>query len=423
MPVLRIGGSGNQVMRIQSVLKKLGYYEGNVDGIFGAQTENAVRKFQIKNGLVPDGIVGENTRRVMERFIEGFDNYTIRQGDTLYNIARMYGTQINRIIIANPQIQPFGVIPGTTIKVPYNIDIVDTDINYTYDIMESDIFALKARYPFLNIGTAGKSVLGRELYYIRLGTGSNEVFYNASHHSLEWITTLLLMKFAENFLKAYTEESNIRGYDIEDIWERSSIYIVPMVNPDGVELVLGGLTRENPYYEDLIRWNNGSENFSRDWQANNRGVDINHNYNAGWQISKDLEESYGVYGPGPTRYSGPYPVSEPETQAVVNFTKKHNFRLALAYHSQGEIIYWQYDNLTPSESRAIVEQFADVSGYTPQEAAGITSYSGYKDWFIQDFGRPGFTIEVGRGVNPLPISQFPEIYENNEELLVLASIV
>ena len=196
-----------------------------------------------------------------------------------------------------------------------------------------------------------------------------------------------------------------------------------MVNPDGVELVLNGLTRNNPYYYQLIDWNRGSTDFSRNWEANNRGVDINHNYNANWQLSKEAELSYGVYGPGPTRYSGPYAESEPETRAMVNFTNSHDFRMVLAYHSQGKVIYWQYDALTPPESRRIAEIFSQVSGYELAQTTGITSYSGYKDWFIQDHGKPGFTIEVGRGVNPLPISQFDEIYNDNEELLILASVI
>ncbi|MBV4419200.1 peptidoglycan-binding protein [Clostridium tyrobutyricum] len=423
MPVLRVGSRGNDVMRIQALLKKMGYDPGPVDGILGIQTEIAVKNFQRANGLGVDGIIGAETYRVLESFIRGYDDYTIKSGDTLYNIARRYGTQVYKIILANPQIQPYGLIPGTTIKVPYSMDIVDTNINYTYEILESNLYALKARYPFINIGTAGKSVLGRELYYIKLGTGPNEVFYNGSHHSLEWITSPLLMKFSENIIKAYTENRSIRGYNISDIWSRSSIYIIPMVNPDGVDLVLNGLKRSNPYYNDLIQWNRGSTDFSSDWQANNRGVDINHNYDAGWQLSKDAEASYGVYGPGPTRYSGPSPVSEPETKAVVDFTKSHNFRLVVAYHSQGEVIYWQYDGLTPPESRTIGNEFSRVSGYTLEETTGITSYSGYKDWFIQEYRRPGFTIEVGRGVNPLPISQFDTIYNDNEELLILASVI
>jgi g-D-glutamyl-meso-diaminopimelate peptidase len=353
----------------------------------------------------------------------GYDAYIIRPGDTLYSIARNYYTQPYKIIVANPGIEPFALIPGRSIIVPYGVDVVDTNINYTYDILRRDLEGLKARYPFLTIGNAGKSVLGRNLYYVKLGTGPNQVFYNGSHHALEWITTPLLMKFIENFAKAYTEGRSIRGYNIGDIWSRSSIYIMPMVNPDGIDLVLNGLKRDNPYYNDLIKWNKGSTDFSRNWEANNRGVDLNHNYNAGWELSKQAEASYGVFGPGPTRYSGPSPESEPETKAVVNFTRSHNFRLVLAYHSQGEVIYWQYDGITPPESEKIGNLFSRVSGYALSQTSGITSYSGYKDWFIQEYRRPGYTIEVGRGTNPLPISQFNKIYNDNEELLLLASVI
>lgn len=423
MPIYRLGSRGTQIMKIQEVLRKIGYNPGPIDGIFGRQTEAAVIAFQRDNGLTADGIIGANTYAVLEKFILGYDTYTIRPGDTLYNIARDHYTQVNKIISANPDINPNNLIPGSTITVPYGINVVDTNIDYTYDILDSDLKGLKARYPFITIGSAGTSVLGRQLYYVRLGTGPNQVFYNGSHHSLEWITTPVLTKFIENFSKAYVDGTNLRGYNVRDIWNRSSIYIMPMVNPDGVDLVLNGLSRNNPYYNDLIRWNNGSTNFSRNWQANNHGVDLNHNYNALWNLSKESEAQYGVFGPGPTRYSGPYPESEPETKAVVNFTRAHNFRLVLAYHSQGEVIFWQFSNLTPPESLTIGNQFSNVSGYALAETTGISSYSGYKDWFIQDFGRPGFTIEVGRGTNPLPISQFDEIYNDNEELLLLASII
>ncbi|MEW9097031.1 MAG: M14 family metallopeptidase [Clostridiaceae bacterium] len=423
MRTLKRGSRGTDVMEIQGLLKKLGYDPGPIDGIYGAQTENAVKEFQRNNGLVADGIIGPNTYRVMEKFLLGYDNYTIQPGDTLYNIARKYYTQVYRILVANPGLNPYNLIPGESIVVPFGIDIVDTNIDYTYDVLRKDIEALKKRYPFITVGSAGKSVLGKELYYIRLGVGPNEVFYNAAHHSLEWITSPLLMKFTENFLNNYVLGRKMRGYNVGDIWSRSSIYIMPMVNPDGVDLVLNGLSRDNPYYNQLIRWNNGSTNFSQTWQANNRGVDLNHNYNASWQLSKDAEKAYGITGPGPTRYSGPFPESEPETQSVVKFTRDHNFRLVLAYHSQGEVIYWQYGDLTPPESRRIGELFAEVSGYTLSETTGIASYAGYKDWFIEEFRRPGYTIEVGKGKNPLPISQFDKIYNDNEELLLLASTI
>ncbi|WP_129600834.1 M14 family metallopeptidase [Anaerophilus nitritogenes] len=423
MRILKKGLQGTDVMEIQALLKKIGYDPGPIDGIFGIKTEEAVKNFQKNNGLTSDGIIGPKTYEALEPILLGYDEYIVRPGDTMYNIAKKYYTNVNSIVAANPNLNPYNLQIGQKIIVPFGIDVVDTNIDYTYEILERDILGLKARYPFLEVGVAGKSVLGKNLYYIKIGNGPNQVFYNGAHHSLEWITSPLLMKFIENFSKAYIKNQKIRTYDVRDIWEKSTIYILPMVNPDGVNLVLNGLDPNNPYYEKLIQWNNGSTDFSRNWQANIRGVDLNHNYNALWEISKEMEPAYGVYGPGPTRYGGAYPESEPESKAVADFTRNHNFRLVLAYHTQGEVIYWNFENMAPPIAKEIGELFSKVSGYDLDETYGIASYAGYKDWFIQDYKRPGYTIEAGKGVNPLPIEQFTRIYEENEEILLLASLV
>lgn len=422
MRTLKRGSRGNDVMEIQSLLVKLGYYPGPIDGIFGLKTEEAIKKFQRNNGLTADGIIGTNTSKVLQGLLLGYENYTIKAGDTLFLIAQKYHISLATLLTANSGINPHTLQIGQVIKVPYSFDVVDTNINYTYEIMERDVLGLKSRYPFIEIGVAGKSVLGKNLYTLKLGNGPVEVFYNAAHHSLEWITSPMLMKYIENFAKAYTEGLPMHGYDLRDIWLQTTIYIMPMVNPDGVDLVLQGLQRDNPFYDQLIAWNNGRMNFGEVWQANIRGVDLNHNYDASWQLSKQAEAEYGVHGPGPTRFSGQSPESEPESKAVADFTRTHNFRLVLAYHSQGEVIYWTYLNKTPPEARRIGEVFSQLSGYPLAEATGITSYAGYKDWFIDKYQRPGFTIEVGLGTNPLPISQFAKIYRDNEEVLLVAPI-
>ncbi|MBU3205903.1 peptidoglycan-binding protein [Clostridium algidicarnis] len=423
MEVLKIGSKGSDVMKIQAVLKKIGYTTGSLDGIFGNVTKNAVIGFQQNNGLTADGIIGEETCKILNKFLLGYEDYILRPGDNIYDIARTHYTTMNKIVTANPKIDVNNLTIGESIVVPFGIDVVDTNIDYTYEIMERDMVGLKARYPFIERGILGKSVLEKNLYYIKLGNGPNEVFYNAAHHSLEWITSTLLMKFIEDFSKAYSEDGIINGYRIKDIFNKSTIYIVPMVNPDGVDLVIDGLKRDNPYYSRLIQWNKGSSDFSKDWQANIRGVDLNHNYDASWALSKQAEVVYGIYGPGPTRYSGPYPESEPETKSLADFTRAHNFRLVIAYHTQGEVIYWQYLNIIPNDSRKIAEIFSKASGYILSETTGIVSYAGYKDWFIERFVRPGYTIEVGKGKNPLPISQFDKIYRDNIEVLLLGAIV
>ena len=423
MRILKLGSKGSDVMKIQALLRKIGYNPGAIDGVFGKDTESAVMRFQSNNGLTPDGIVGDKTYRILEKFLLGYDTYFIRPGDSIYNIARRYYTTENRIITANPFIDVNNLTIGQKIIVPFGIDVVDTNINYTYEIMEGDIEGLRTRYPFIETGVSGKSVLGKNLYYIKLGKGENQVFYNGAHHALEWITSPLLMKFVEEFSKAYADNTTIRGYNIRDIWNKSTIYIMPMVNPDGVDLVIDGLKRDNPYYYDLIKWNKGSLDFEDVWEANIRGVDLNHNYDASWYLSKQAEAAYGVYGPGPTRYSGPYIESEPESKTVANFTRNHNFRLVIAYHSQGEVIYWTYLNIIPPDSRKIARIFSKASGYALAEPSGIVSYAGYKDWFIEKYIRPGFTIEVGKGKNPLPIGQFDKIYNDNIEVLLLGALV
>lgn len=423
MRVLKLDSGDSKVMEIQALLKKAGYYYGEIDGRLRRHTEQALARFLCSYGLTEDEVMGADSDKVLSRFLQGYDTYVIKPGDTMSSVAARFNTTVNRILAANPGIPAADAMAGRSIIVPYGMDIVDTNINYTYEIMERNIQGLKKRYPFIEVGTAGKSVLGRELYYIKLGNGPKEVFYNGSHHSLEWITSVLLMKFVENFAKAYADGTPLAGQNVRDIWNKCTIYIMPMVNPDGIDLVLNGLKSDNPYYNELITWNNGSKNFSKVWQANIRGVDLNHNYDASWELTKKAEAAYGITGPGPTRFGGMHPESEPESKAVADFTRKHNFRLVLAYHSQGEVIYWTYLNKTPVESSRIVEFFSKVSGYKPVEAYGIESYAGYKDWFIEKFGRPGFTIEVGRGTNPLPISQFDKIYWDNIGILLVAAIV
>jgi g-D-glutamyl-meso-diaminopimelate peptidase len=359
----------------------------------------------------------------LERFLLGYDTYIVRSGDTIYAIARRYYTTPAAIITANPGIDPNHLAIGQRIIVPYGIDIVFTDIDYTYDILDRQIRGLKVRYPFLEIGSAGSSVMGKNIYTIRLGTGPNRVSYNASHHANEWITTPRLMKFVENFAKAYSTGSRIRNYSISDIFNRSSIYIVPMVNPDGVDLVTYWPNYPNDTYRRAAQINKTGLPLPSVWKANIRGVDLNLNYPALWEREHELEIEQGITGPAPRDYGGPAPLSEPESSAMVSFTRQHEFRLVIAYHTQGRVIYYQFENLAPPESITIAQLFSRVSGYTIANNPGEASYAGYKDWFIQDFGRPGFTIEVGLGTNPIPVSQFPEIYSQNEEILLLGGLV
>ena len=182
MEVLRLGSASSMVELLQSTLNKLGLYAGNIDGIFGKNTENAVKLFQKDFGLYVDGVVGQNTWNALYPYIYGYSTYIVRQGDTLYRIAQRFSTTVNRILFANPNIEPENLSVGQNIIVPFS-SIVPTNISYSYNILQMNISALKRVYPFLQIGSIGNSVMGKQIPYIRIGNGPKEVFYNASFHA------------------------------------------------------------------------------------------------------------------------------------------------------------------------------------------------------------------------------------------------
>lgn len=128
------------------------------------------------------------------------------------------------------------------------MSIVPTNVNYNSFLMLENLIMLNRTYAFLNIQSVGKSVLGKNIYAVKLGRGPKKVFYSASIHSNEWITSVLLMKFIEDYCVAYVNRSNLYGYSVRNLFDSVSIYIMPMVNPDGVDLVTGFLNSSSSAY-------------------------------------------------------------------------------------------------------------------------------------------------------------------------------
>lgn len=275
MKTIQLGSQGPNVMLLQSALKKLGFFNSEIDGIFGPKTKNAVINFQKSNSLQADGIVGPNTWNALRPYLFGYIFYTVQAGDSVYSIANRFNTSVNAILAANPNINTSNLLIGSSIIVPIS-SIVPTDISYTSQIMEMNVGSFRAVYPFLDIGTIGTSVLGSNLYYIKFGNGSKEVFYNASTHANEWITTPLLMKFIEILSKAYVNNTSVFGYNARELFNEVSLYFVPMVNPDGVDLVTGLFGPNTTIYQNSqkIAQNFPDIPFPSGWKANIAGVDL-----------------------------------------------------------------------------------------------------------------------------------------------------
>lgn len=347
--------------------------------------------------------------------IPGYDiqNYQVKPNDTLWNIAANHQTSVDAIIRLNPGIQPTQLQVGQTVMLPVRItDFILTDsANYTYEKMMQDINRLLTIYPFIRRNSIGNSVLGKELIELQIGMGAKQVHVNGSFHANEWITTPVIMRFLNQYALALTNNQPIRGMDMMPYFLQTFLSAVPMVNPDGVDLVIEGSEAAGAYENEVLMINGHDPDFSN-WKANIRGVDLNNQFPAGWEIEAERKPT----SPQPRDFPGFAPLTEPEAIVMAELTGNRNFQRVNALHTQGEVIFWGYEGLEPPKAEIIVNEYARVSGYEPIRF--VDSHAGYKDWFIQTYRRPGFTVELGTGVNPLPISQFDEIYEETLGILL-----
>ena len=293
----------------------------------------------------------------------------------------------------------------------------------TSQLCEETILALTAKYPFCRSEELATTAFGRKIRTLVIGNGPRKVIYSAAHHANEWITTPVLLKFVEDFAEALENGGDIGGVDAKTLAQTATIYTVPMVNPDGVDLVTGAIQPGQLQYEAArtLAENYPDIPFPDGWKANLLGVDLNLQYPAGWLMAREIKFSQGYTRPGPRDYVGRAPLTQLEARALAGYTEYIDPELVLAYHSQGKVIYWQFRNIPVPGARELGERFAQVSGYALEDTPEESAYAGYKDWFIQNFRRPGYTIEVGMGENPLPLDQFEEIYRDNLGILIAAA--
>lgn len=245
---------------------------------------------------------------------------------------------------------------------------------------------LTKAHPLISVAKIGTSRLGNIIYALTLGHGERTVLINATHHANEWITTLIALKFLEEC--AQNPQSWI---------DNITLHVVPLVNPDGADAAMNGYPN---------------------WKANIIGVDLNSNYPAGWEMAKKYKFEKGYTKPGPRDYVGEYPLSEPETTAMVAYTIANDFSLTVSLHTQGEEIYWQYQDYMPPGAEDLAQRMSAVSGYPLVDVPESSAHGGYRDWFIEKFNRPGITIECGLGESPLPLSDFDDIYNKVSPMLL-----
>lgn len=298
--------------------------------------------------------------------------------------------------------------------------IVRTDIPMTSQRCRQTVEALVRRYPAFREETLTTTAFGRPVQALQIGRGQRRVIYSAAHHANEWITAPVLLKFLEALAAADEAGGSLFGVPARTILNAGTVYALPMVDPDGVDLVTGAIEIGTLEYEKARTLAEFYPEipFPEGWKANLLGVDLNLQYPAGWLKARDIKFAQGYTRPGPRDFVGRAPLNQRESIALARYTQDVDPTLVIALHTQGKAIYWQFEDYYVPGAQALAEEFARLSGYALEDTPYQSSFAGYKDWFIQTWRRPGFTLECGLGQNPLPLSQLDEIYTDILGILV-----
>ena len=421
MKTIGRGDTGALTETVQLALYRAGFLSGPPDGFFGPRTEDALLRFQNAFGLPPTGMADEATREKLFRFVKGYFIKTVQPGDTFWGLAVRYGAPVSSLLAANPDLDPLTLQPGQKLTVPLGYQVTPDNVSYCAELVGLVIEGLRARYPFTEVSSIGRSVLGTEIPLLCAGEGKNALLISAGIHANEWLNIPVTLTFLEDWLQAVITGREIAGEDAAALYRNTKVYFLPMLNPDGLDLVTGAL-KSGAAFDRAVRiaQNYPAVPFPEGWKANVEGVDLNLQFPAGWEKARDIKFAQGFDSPAPRDYVGDAPLTAPEARALYEFTNAYPPKMILAYHSQGNIIYWKYQDYLPPQSFSVGETLSEASGYPLEPTPEDSSYAGYKDWFIAQYNRPGYTVETGSGTNPLPVKQFDEIYRANAPLIAAA---
>ncbi len=289
----------------------------------------------------------------------------------------------------------------------------------TSSALERCLSALTDRYRDIERGELACSVLGKPIPLLRLGHGQKYLLYVGAHHGTEWLTSLLLLYFMDDLCDCRRTGRSAEGMSVEYLFRTRTLVFVPMLNPDGVDLSLLGQSAGGILADRQLKMNGGSVDFSR-WQANARGVDLNHNYAAGFVDYKQLEREMGIGGGAPTRFSGESWESEPESGALAAYIRTLLPHAVYTFHTQGEEIYCGGDE---GHIRSMARTLSGLCGYTLACPQGAAAYGGLTDWVVKELGIPAFTFECGRGENPLPPQDALMIYGRLRRMLFYSTVL
>lgn len=288
--------------------------------------------------------------------------------------------------------------------------------NINYAEMDFYVQVLHKLYPsFTELELIGKSVEGRNIHALKVGTGKKMILMDASTHAREHMTTNVLMEMIDQYTVAYATNSNLGKYNVRSILSNVSIWFVPMVNPDGVTLVqYGPNAMKNP--EQVKQINKYSSNYGR-WKANARGVDINRNFDARWAGLAKGSPSWDMY-------RGPAPFSEPESKALGQFMLKYPFKSNFAIHSSGQVIFWGHNSENKARNTNLARLMAHTTGYALIKSSQTAPTGASASYFSKMTGLPSMTIEIApyAGNAPVPLSRWNDVWKRMQYVGLVGAV-
>ena len=265
---------------------------------------------------------------------------------------------------------------------------------------------LRREFPFVYIHELTRTAHGRPIHALQIGSGDRKLLLAAGHHANETITSEVLWRFLFTYCGALRDGGAVCGADALSLYHGAMVYLVPLADPDGADLVAGAIAPGSAEYRAAaqIAAQFPDVPFPSGWKANLSGVDLNLNYPARWETARRIKAAKGIARPAPRDYPGVRPLDQPETAALTAYAACIRPDLMLALHTQGRVIYPGPRETAPEGSEALAQALAAASGYEIEDVPAGSANAGFKDWFLQRFHRPAFTLECGLGENPLPPS-------------------
>ena len=294
---------------------------------------------------------------------------------------------------------------------------------YTYQEMQVDLNILKATYPQMQMDVLGNTIDGRQLYHVVVGNPSapHKILVHGGIHAREYISSQVVMREIVALLEMQQNNWLYHGQSVATLLQNTCIHFVPMVNPDGITLVQGGIDALNTQAAKTMVMSMAAQDqvtdlatYLRKWKNNINGVNLNRNFDAFWQ-----EATPKVDHPSNMFYKGTGPESEVESKALANLCRQLMPDYTISYHTQGRVIYWYFGETGNYKAKG--QYLANVvhqnTGYTISDTWSQTDAAGFKDWAVQKLDIPSVTIELGRGTSPVDESQISQMWTENDGIL------